>query len=392
MKRKSSSKRYVWIGTAVAGAAALAWTLQPAPAVVQTVRVTRGALAATVGSEGKTRVKQHYVVLAPVDGELERIEMQAGASVTVDTVVARIRPVASRPLDARSRTEAVAAVTAAHAAVARADAAQEEATVALEHAQSLLVQSQKLASSAAVPATQAEHLGHDAEIRQHALEEAMAAARQARAELARATAVLSPRKYEGEAIAINSPATGQILRVLRNDAGPVAAGTALLEVGDVSSLEIVADLLSDDAALVRPGAAATVSSWGTKRTIRARVRRIDPAAFTEVSALGLREQKVHVILDFAEPVPAGLGHDYRVDVAIVIWQSANALRVPSTALFRSGDRWSVFTLREGRARLVPVEIGLSDAKWTAVDRGLVEGELVVVQPSDEIRDGIRARP
>ena len=279
----------------------------------------------------------------------------------------------------------------ARAAVARADASQAEAGVALEHASSLLATTQNLANSGTVAASDAIHGGHEAEIRRDALDEAIAGARQARADLARAQAVLLPGSGNGQSTAVASPASGSVLRVIHDNAGPIAAGTPLVEVGDVSHLEVVADLLSVDAALVRAGAAATITGWGGRQELRARVRRVDPAAFTRVSALGLEEQRVHVVLDFVEPVPPGLGHDYRVDVAIVVWHGEEVLRIPSTALFRAGDRWTVFAIRNDRARLVNVDLGLTDGTSTVIDHGLAEGDRVLVQPSDEIHDGVRVR-
>jgi HlyD family secretion protein len=178
---------------------------------------------------------------------------------------------------------------------------------------------------------------------------------------------------------------------VRESAGPVAAGTPLLEVGDVTRLEVDADLLSSDAAEVRPDAAATVTGWGGPATLRARVRRIDPAAFTKVSALGLEEQRVHVMLDLIEPPPPGLGHDYRVDVSIAVWEGQNVLRVPSTALFRAGDRWAVFRVTDSRAHRVLVELGPTDGTSTVVTAGLEDGDAVITQPSDTIEDRTRVR-
>jgi HlyD family secretion protein len=169
----------------------------------------------------------------------------------------------------------------------------------------------------------------------------------------------------------------------------VAAGTPLVEVGDVGSLEVSAELLSSDAAAVRSGARGTITGWGGPQAIRARVRRIDPAAFTKVSALGLEEQRVHVVLDLATPPPPGLGHDYRVDVAVVVWEGRDVVRVPSTALFRVDQRWAVFVVRDGRARRTLVDVGPTDGTWTVATSGVHEGDTVVTQPSDAIRDGTR---
>ncbi|BDG02409.1 hypothetical protein AMOR_14050 [Anaeromyxobacter oryzae] len=229
--------------------------------------------------------------------------------------------------------------------------------------------------------------------RRRALEAARAASGEAGAQLARALATLTTSERRGSAPAaiVISPVPGRILRVVRESAGPVAAGTPLVEVGDVSRLEVVADLLSSDAARVRVGATGRVTGWGGK-PLAVRVRTIEPAAFTKVSALGLEEQRVHVVLDLAEQPPPELGHDYRVDVTVVVREDKDVLRVPATALFRDRDRWALFKLEGGRARLVPVEIGASDGEWTAVTNGLVEDATVITQPADSIVDGARVAP
>lgn len=228
-------------------------------------------------------------------------------------------------------------------------------------------------------------------MRRSALDAAVAAAGQARAELARAQAVLGSASDPGQTTDVPSPVTGRILRILRESAGPVAAGTPLVEVGDVARLEIAADLLSSDAAEVREGARASVSGWGGLQALAARVQRIDPAAFTKVSALGLEEQRVRVVLDLSEAPPPGLGRDYRVDVSVVVWEGQSVLRVPSTSLFRTGVRWTVFRIENQRARKVLVELGATDGTWTVVTSGLGEGDEVITQPSDAIDDGTRVR-
>jgi HlyD family secretion protein len=205
--------------------------------------------------------------------------------------------------------------------------------------------------------------------------------------------MLASDKPRGPAPAaiVTAPLSGRILRVIRESAGPVAAGTPLVEIGDVKQLEILGDLLSSDAAKVRAGATARVTGWGGK-PLAARVRNVEPAAFTKVSALGLEEQRVHVVLDLAEPPPPELGHDYRVNVAIAVREDKDALRVPATALFRHRDRWAVFAVEKGRARVVAVEMGASDGTWTAVTNGLAEGAIVIVQPRDSIEEGSRLAP
>jgi HlyD family secretion protein len=388
MRRKKLLRRITWLGVVAVAIAAIVWALRPRPIAVETVAVTRGPLTATVTGEGRTRVRDLFVVSTSVDGQLQRISLQPGDPVTAGAVIAQIQPIASRPLDARSRAEARAQVEVARAAVERAIATDQEAAVAVEHADSELARSQKLAQTGAVPRAEAEHAGHESGIRRHAKTATHAAVREARAELIRAQAAVVPTTAPGDAaVSITAPVSGRVLRVLRESAGPVAAGTPLIEIGDVTGLEIRADLLSSDAASVRDGAAAIVTSWGGPKPLAARVRRIEPAAFTKISALGLEEQRVHIALDFVDPLPPGLGHDYRVDLAIVTWSGTSVLRVPSRSLFRVGDRWAVFAIRDGRAHQVFVDLGETDGTLTVVSRGLGEGDLVIAQPTDAVVDG-----
>lgn len=382
-------KRGIWISIGLVLVAGLVWALRPAPLLVEVASVTRGTVRATLSGDARTRVKALYSLTAPVDGELERVVFEPGVALAKDAVVARIRPVAPRPLDARSRAEALAAVVSAREGLARAEAAEKEAEVAVEHADSKLARTRQLAQSGAVPQADLEHGGHEAQMAARSLESAQALVRQARADLARASAVAAPvSRPDGTPIVeVRAPIQGQILRVLRESAGPIVAGTPLVEMGDVRGLEIVADLLSSDAASVSTNALATIASWGKGAPLAARVRRVDPAGFTKVSALGLEEQRVRVILDLLNPPPPGLGHDYRVDVAITTWEGADVLRAPSTALFRVNDKWCAFVIREGRARLVNLTTGASDANWTVIERGLSLGDKVLPMPSDAISDG-----
>ena len=392
MRRTHLLRRFTWLAVLAAAIVATASALRPRPITVETVAVTRGPLTATVIGEGRTRVRNLFVVSAPVDGQLQRISLQPGDPVSADAVIARIQPIDPRPLDARSRAEAHAMVAVARAALERARATEQEASVSVEHAESERVRSEKLAQRGAVATAEAEHAGHQSGIRRHALEAAHAAVREARAELDRATAAIAPVTTPGDApVPVASPITGRVLRVLRESAGPVAAGTPLVEIGDVRCLEIRADLLSSDAASVREGATATITSWGGNKPLAARVRRVEPAAFTKISALGLEEQRVHVVLDLVDPLPAGLGHDFRVDLAIATWSTDSALRVPARSLFRAGERWAVFAVRDGRARELFVDIGESDGTLTVIARGLAEGDRVVAQPSDTVRDGTQVR-
>ncbi|HWA70738.1 MAG TPA: HlyD family efflux transporter periplasmic adaptor subunit [Polyangiaceae bacterium] len=387
---RAQVRRSIWLGVGFALVALLAWALRPEPLLLEAASVTRGTLRSTVNGEGRTRVKALYVLAAPVDGEMERLVLEAGAEVLPTTVVARIRPTAPRPLDLRSRAQSFAAASAARQSLAGAEAAEQEAEVGLEHVASKFARTKQLVESGALPKENLEHGAHELQLSRHALDSARALTGRARAELLGATAMLAPvGRASPVALEVNSPAPGRLLRVLHESAGPVTAGTPLLEIGDIKNLEIVAELLSSDAALVRAGAPAILSGWGADKPISARVRRVDAAGFTKVSALGLEEQRVRVVLELEEPPPSGLGHDYRVEVSIVVWEGKNVLRVPSTALFRDGNRWAAFAIRNGRAHLTHVETGASDGAWTLVRSGLVEREQVIPQPSDALEDGRR---
>lgn len=384
-------RRIAW-GLSAVGAAVLLWTVfRPQPTVVRTAVAVRGPLAATVTEDGKTRVKQLYIVASPVDGQLERLALQAGDPVRAGAIIARIWPVVPRPLDTRSRAEAAAAVTAARSGVTQAEATAREATAALTHAESQFETFSKLVKNGAMAPQEAEHAGHDVEAKRQALAAASAAVTVAQGELARAEALLATNAAADArpAAIVPSPIDGAILRVVRESAGPVTAGTPLVEVGDISTLEVVADFLTTDALAMPPGADAQLTDWGGDGAVPARVRRVDPAAFTKVSALGLEEQRVHVILDLVGPPPRGLGDDFRVSTSVVTWKGADVLTVPSTALFRSGDSWAVFTVRSGRAHLRVVRTGHFDSTRTVIEQGLDVGAVVIVQPSDAVRDGSR---
>ena len=386
-------KRSVGMLAAVGVLAVAVWALSPRPIPVETTTVARAPLTASVVAEGRTRVKALYVVAAPVDGDLERIVPEPGNLVSPGTTVARIWPIAPRPLDVRSRAEAEAAVAAARAAVTRAEAVEKEAAGAMTHAESLLATARKLVTNGAAASNDLTHAEHEAGIRRESLAASRAAVGAAKADLARAEATVATgvSRSGRPAAVVSSPVSGRVLRVLRESAGPVATGTPLLEIGNTGAIEVVADLLTADAMQIRPGATAAITDWGGEGGIPARVRRVDPAAFTKVSALGLEEQRVRAVLDLVGPPPEGFGHDFRVTVSIAVWERQDVLVIPSTALFRTADHWAVFVVENGRARLKQVVPGRSGGARTTVEQGLTEGEEVVDQPSDLLREGTRVQ-
>jgi HlyD family secretion protein len=191
-----------------------------------------------------------------------------------------------------------------------------------------------------------------------------------------------------------APVDGVVLRRIRESETVVPAGDPLVEIGDPARLEIVVDLLSGDAVRVKPGARALVDQWGGERTLEARVRRVEPSGFTKISALGVEEQRVNVILEFVDPVEAwkALGDGYRVEPRIVLWESENVLKVPTGALLRTGERWGVYLIRDGRAALTPITIGHQNGQEAEVVAGLDPGAVLILHPGDTIADGVRVAP
>jgi len=368
--------------------------LWPQAVSVEAGAVARGPMVVTIDEEGETRIHHRFIVSAPVAGRLERVELEPGDPVERDqTVVARLRPGAPQLLDTRTRLEAAAAVEAARGALGRARAEEQRARAALELASSELKREQEL-FGAGLTTRQA------LESRQSALvtaEEGAIAARYAAAtaqsELERAQARLAPARTEtpGRVLPVLAPVDGVVLRRFRESEAVVPAGEPIVEIGDPSHVEIVADLLSTDAVKVKPGMRVAVEQWGGDQRMGARVERVEPAAFTKVSALGVEEQRVNVIMDFDDDRAAwkAMGDAYRVEVRIAVWEAESVVTVPTSALFRTGERWAVYVVEGGRARRTSVELGQRTSTEAEVLSGLQEGERVVLHPPDTLTDGAR---
>jgi len=388
------------LGGAALVAVLLAVGLWPSAVPVDTARVARGPLRVTVDEEGETRVRDRFVVSAPVAGRVQRIRLEPGDPVGRGrTVLATVLPADPAPLDARSRAEAEAAVAAAASAAGTARAERERALTALRLARSELDRVAALAEARIVSALELETRQASARAAEEALRAAEFAVATAEHQLAMARARLvqagGARANPGGApIAIRAPIDGVVLKRLRESESVVPAGEPLLELGDPAQLEIVADLLSTDAVKVRPGARVLVEQWGGDRTIRGRVRRVEPSGFMKISALGVEEQRVNVVVDFDDPIDAWrtLGDGYRVEVRIVIWEETDVLKAPTSSLFRRGDDWAVFVVDGGRARLRTVKVGRRNGLEAQVLSGLEAGDEVVVHPSDTLHDGARITP
>jgi HlyD family secretion protein len=392
MLRVLTNRRVLFALVAVGGL--LAFALWPTTLVVDVATVSRGPLVVTVDEEGRTRVRERYVVSAPVAGRVLRIELEPGDVVKRGDIVARVQAEPPSLLDARTRAEAQAAIDSAGAWLDRARAEEGRARAALAQAERELARSRTLAAAGALPAQEADTREADARLASETVNAAASAVRVAAADLERVGARLmapSPRAAAG-IVAVTAPVDGVVLRRLRESESVVPAGEPLLDLGDPRQLEIVADLLSTDAVQVRVGARATIEQWGEDLTLDATVRRIEPSGFTKISALGVEEQRVNVILEPSDPAAcAALGDAYRVDVRIVIWEAPSVLKVPTSALFREGEQWAVYAVRDGRARRTLVEIGRQTGREAEVQSGLQEGAQVVVYPGDLIRDGARVR-
>lgn len=381
-------------------AAAVAYALWPRPVTVESAVVHRGGLRVTVDEDGRTRIKERYVVSAPLAGRLARIALREGESVVEgETVIAVIEPTDPSLLDPRMRAEAEARVRAAQAALDRASAELARASEALELAQTELhrlreaeqqgggsgIELARAEATARIRAEEARAAGFAREIAQYEVD------------LARA-ALLSSTQERGSApedwqFEIPSPVSGRVLRVIQKSEAVVNAGTPLVELGDPRDLEVIVDVLSSDAVAIRPGAEVSLEDWGGEEPIRGLVRLVEPAAFTKISALGVEEQRVNVVIDFAEPPEArrGLGDAYRVEARIVIWEGTDVLKAPAGAVFRDAESWAVFAIESGRAVLRHIDIGKRTGREVQALSGLEEGDRVVVYPGDRVRDGVRVR-
>ncbi len=372
--------------------------LRPRSVRVDVARAVRGILLVTVDEEGRTRVRDRFVIAAPISGRVARIGLEAGDPVDIGTVVARMQPL---PIDPRTQAELTARLEAAEAAQREAAARVEQARAALEQAQRTADRARQLGRRGMISPEERE-LAELEEIARHKeLEAALFGARGAayNVEAARA-ALLAPGAATGQALVaaceaqesgcleLRSPVRGSVLRVPEESERVVPVGTPLLELGDTSALEVVVDVLSADAVKVKPGARMLIEEWGGDARLEARVRVIEPSGFTKISALGVEEQRVNIIGDFiSSPVP--LADNYRVEARMVVSEHEQVLKIPASALFRRQDEWHVFTVTQGRARERRVEVGERNTFEVEVMHGLRDGEVIIVHPSDQVRDGVR---
>ena len=384
------SKRMKWMaGLAVIVGAVVFAATRPEVVEVEMTPVEPGPLQVTIDEEGEARLRDHAVIAAPVTGRLLPGTLRAGDPIVKGEVVARIAPA---PLDERSRGQAEAAVAAAVAQRAEATARQRQAEITLAQAQRDLARSERLGAAGAVAERVVETAQAEERVRQRELEVARSAVEAAAQQETRARMALLGAGASGTAgvVAVRSPLGGRVLRLFEEHERVVAAGTPLMEAGTRATIEIVVDVLSGDATRIPPGSRMMVRlPQGPE--LEAKVSRIEPAAFTKVSPLGIEEQRVNVIAVLDNP-PAGLGDHFRVATTILLWSAESVLTVPSTSLAPTEEGWGVYVMDRGRARLRNVTLGQQGAELVEVTHGLSRGDQVIRHPDERIRDGVRVGP
>jgi HlyD family secretion protein len=395
--RSRNWKRLSYVLGALTLFGLIAYGLRPQPVPVDVGSVSVGPMRVTVDEEGRTRIKERYTVVAPLSGQMRRVTLKPGDAVEQgQTVLTVIEPTDPALLDARAVASAKARVSGARAAVEQAQQMQERAKVALEFAD---IEVQR-ARTGYARSSESEQRLKEAETlyrtRQVEVRAARFAEQIAAFELEQAEAALlqvSPGSASATAeparLVVPAPITGVVLTVQRESAGVVAAGTQLVELGDPKDLEVLVEVLSRDAVAIKPGAEAVLEQWGGEKPLTGRVRRVEPSGFKKISALGVEEQRVNVLIDFADPFETRtrLADGFRVEARIVVWQNPAAVRAPAGALFRHKGDWAVFKVTDGVARLQPVTVGRMNALEAEVLAGLADGDEVVMHPGDKVKDG-----
>jgi HlyD family secretion protein len=398
MKRKAAVRWVILSGLGLIGVGLIVYLLLPQPIDVDAAVVTRGPIAETVADEGVARVRNAYVISAPIAAHVERIEIEVGDRVTAgQTVVAHLRPTAADFLDPRARAQAEAAISSARAVLAAAVADRERQAAEAVLADAELTRTATLVKSGAASQQDLDNAQAAAATAHEAVRsaDAMATARQADL-VAAQSALTGPSARAPQSIAVVSPASGVVTHLLQQSERTVTAGSPLVEIGDTTGLEAQIEFLSEDAVKIRPGQAAEIYNWGGPGVIPAEVRLVEPQGFTKVSALGVEEQRALVMLQFTGPESSwsGLAPGYRVWGRVYLRREAAALTIPAGALVRSEGGWAAFRIEAGRARLRQLQIGAITDAGAEILGGATLGDRMVLFPSDQVKDGIRvkARP
>lgn len=389
--------KFKWLASALVLIAVLVWAFMPQPLAVELASVSQGRFERAVQEDGKTRVRDAYVVSAPLTGRVARLTLRQGDRVERGDVLATLWPVAPGLLDARVRAEQGARQGALQAAVARSRANVARAAAALAQARSELQRSESLAQQGFVSPNQNETGRLTVRLREQELESARQDQDAAQHELQQSAMTLkqyAPTDVATGTYPVRAPVSGRVLKVLQQSEGITPAGTPLVELGDPAALEVVADILTEDAAQIQSGTPVELAHWGGPTVLSAQVRLIEPAAFTKVSALGIEEQRVHAVIDITAPAHQWrtLGDGFKVEVRVLVQVVPDAVQVPVSALFPVGGRWGVFVIEQGRARLRQVDVAARNGVSAWVPTGLAPGTQVVVYPDSKLQDGVRVQP
>lgn len=386
-------------GVIVVGLAVVAlvvWGFWPQPVAVEIVEAARAPLAVTIEEEGRTRVMDRYVVSAPVDGVACRIDLEVGDRVEQGQALLTLSPLESQVLDPRSRAAAEARVAAARSALESAREQAESALATLRFQENEVERLRPLLERGVVSRGEFDKAQTGLRVAEAARRSAEHGVEVARYELEAAETALrfSAGSGTGEAavrVPIRSPITGRVLKIPHVCAGPVRTGDPLLEVGDPGRLEVEVDVLSADAVRIQPGMRVLLDRWGGDEPLQGAVRNIEPVGFTKVSALGVEEQRVLVIVDINSPPELWqhLGDGYSVEASFILWQRDDVLQVPASSLFRHGEGWALFAVKEGRAALRAVQVGQRNGLVAQIVDGISAGDAVINHPGDDVDDGRR---
>lgn len=400
-KAKKRSRLILTTGVVLLVAGALAIAFWPKPTMVDMGEVTRGTMRLTIDEEGRTRVRDAYIVSTPVAGQLQRVSVQPGDPVVRgETIVAHMRPTNPAVLDVRNREQAEAAVAAAQAALRVARADLNSAIASRDLAQTELARTEQLVERGITSEAVLDRARQTARVAQANVDTAEAAISMREAEITNAQAQLigfdDPRLAAAigtasDDIPLYAPTDGRILRVIQQSETSLSAGSPIMEIGNIANdLEVVVELLSTDAVQVQPGDPVIIVDWGGSTDLTGEVTRVDPFGITQFSALGVEEQRVNATVAFTSPSAdyAGLGHGFRVETKIIVWEAEDILIVPASALFRSRDDWAVFVVEDDTAQLRIIEIGPNNGIEAQVTAGLAEGDRVILYPSSGLSEGM----
>ena len=376
--------------------ALVGWGLTPKPIEIETGTVTRGPLTVRVSEEGKTRIRNRYVVAAPVAGTMRRVPLKPGDEVKAgETLLTAIEPMATPLLDPRARVQAEAVVSMKEAARRQAAQALDAQQAALKMAEADRDRIRAIQGKGTVSESDRDRAEGDASIKASEVRASEFALQVLDYELAQARAALErpDASTAGNLVEVKSPVSGRVLKVMQESEMVVSPGMPILEIGDPADLEIEAEILSRDAVTIHPGDAVSIEQWGGEAPLNGRVRRVEPAGFTKISALGVEEQRVIVLSDLIDPPPAAkaLGDRFRVEVRVAVWHSDDVPVIPSGALFREGNAWKTFLHQDGKAKLVTVEAGHTDGRTTEILSGLSPGDEVLLHPPDTVKAGSSVR-